>query len=401
MARKPLELPTGIDLRGDTIRIRFSWNGKRYSETAPFSPNQTGIASAARLRDQVTNLIKLNLFDEAKYLELFPNTTAIAQATVVNAPTFGEYAQIWLNSRSVTEGTRNNYKSCLNVWWMEHLAVTPVTTITPVLMRKLIAEIKWPTDNIKRNAMSRIATILDSVVSDGLLPENPMGNLKLPRYIKKDVDPFTREEAEKIIENFYSESDRQMQLLGAYFEFAFYTGMRPAEIHALRWDSVDLEKRTAHVKRVAVRGKIYERTKTKKERYVLLNERALKALKFARETAALRLQEEGQSKDLPFCFPLSLSTEFVTNATHLQVLWGKRLKQLKIRYRRPYNARHTYASMCLMAGMRPAFIAQQLGHSVQMLLSTYARWLNSQDDWAEMGKLQIGPKLVQERQGKE
>jgi hypothetical protein len=28
--------------------------------------------------------------------------------------------------------------------------------------------------------------------------------------------------------------------------------------------------------------------------------------------------------------------------------------------------------------------AQQLGHSVQMLLSTYARWLNSSGDWGEM-----------------
>jgi len=54
--------------------------------------------------------------------------------------------------------------------------------------------------------------------------------------------------------------------------------------------------------------------------------------------------------------------------------------------------------MCLMAGMNPAFIANQLGHSVQMLLSTYAKWLNSNSDWAEMQKLdnrQDGTELVQ------
>lgn len=57
-----------------------------------------------------------------------------------------------------------------------------------------------------------------------------------------------------------------------------------------------------------------------------------------------------------------------------------------------------YATMCLMAGMNPAFIANQLGHSVQMLLSTYAKWLNSTSDWAELQKLesqQNGTKLVQ------
>lgn len=42
--------------------------------------------------------------------------------------------------------------------------------------------------------------------------------------------------------------------------------------------------------------------------------------------------------------------------------------------------------MCLMAGMNPAFIANQLGHSVEMLLSTYAKWISS-SDWKELEKL--------------
>jgi integrase len=51
-----------------------------------------------------------------------------------------------------------------------------------------------------------------------------------------------------------------------------------------------------------------------------------------------------------------------------------------------------------MAGMDPAFIANQLGRSVQMLLSTYARWINASTDWRELGKLEtslIGTHLVQ------
>ena len=70
------------------------------------------------------------------------------------------------------------------------------------------------------------------------------------------------------------------------------------------------------------------------------------------------------------------------------------LKALDIRERRQYDTRHPHATMCLMPGMNPAFIAQQLGHSVQMLLSTYARWLNSSSDWSELEKLQIGIKSV-------
>lgn len=71
-----------------------------------------------------------------------------------------------------------------------------------------------------------------------------------------------------------------------------------------------------------------------------------------------------------------------------------RLNELGIRRRSPYNCRHTYATMRAMSGLNPAFIAQQLGHSVQMLLSTYARWLNSSSDWSELEKLKIGIKPV-------
>ncbi|MNE93703.1 hypothetical protein D3C80_1915850 [compost metagenome] len=45
-----------------------------------------------------------------------------------------------------------------------------------------------------------------------------------------------------------------------------------------------------------------------------------------------------------------------------------------------------------MSGLNPAFIAQQLGHGVQMLLSTHARWIDTSNDWQELEPLQIGPK---------
>ena len=53
--------------------------------------------------------------------------------------------------------------------------------------------------------------------------------------------------------------------------------------------------------------------------------------------------------------------------------WTPTLKRLGIRYRRPYNMRHTYATTMLMASMTPAFCARQLGHSVDIFLRTYAK----------------------------
>jgi integrase len=42
----------------------------------------------------------------------------------------------------------------------------------------------------------------------------------------------------------------------------------------------------------------------------------------------------------------------------------------------------------LTAGMTPAFCANQLGHSVEMFLRTYAtRWINGERDALEMQRL--------------
>ena len=52
----------------------------------------------------------------------------------------------------------------------------------------------------------------------------------------------------------------------------------------------------------------------------------------------------------------------------------------------------------LMAGMTPAFCARQLGHSIEMFLRTYARWIDGAQNEAEMDRLEValGPKTVHE-----
>src|SRR5471032_1533325 len=105
--------------------------------------------------------------------------------------------------------------------------------------------------------------------------------------------------------------------LRGLFEFAFFTGMRPQEIIALRWDAVDRVKRQAHVCRAIAQGVIKERTKTKKNRYVLLNDRALHALAFAEQYAERRKAGTGAIKDFPYVFPPSKMSQHVRQTSDL------------------------------------------------------------------------------------
>ncbi|MHC2144086.1 tyrosine-type recombinase/integrase [Pseudomonas sp. PSXD-163] len=390
MAGKPMDLPRGVEIFRNSLRIRFTWDGVRRCETLPYPATQKGIKAASQLRDQVVSFNKLGLLDQDKYAELFPGSQTVAGSK----PTFGEYAQLWLDSREITPGTYQNYKSALNNYWMVHFALVRVDLITTTMVRKIVSLIEWSSPGVKRNALVKLSTILRSAATDGLISRNPAESLQLPKRTKKEIDPFTLEEANEIITRLYDHPHWPSQIYAAFFEFVFFTGVRLSEGLALRWDAVDLEKKIAHIRRTVALGEVVERTKTGKDRFVLLNERALRALEFAKDYAERRRKGKGRVTESPFIFPPSKNAEFVQQTSDLHHQWRPVLKELGIRYRPPYNCRHTYATICLMSGLNPAFISQQLGHSVQMLLSTYARWINSSSDWSELEKLQIGIKSV-------
>ncbi|MFJ3259687.1 tyrosine-type recombinase/integrase [Pseudomonas sp. NPDC086581] len=389
MAGKSVDMPTGVELFRNSLRIRFTWNGRRFSETLAYPVTPKGIQAASRLRTKVVGLIKLGLLDDASYAELFPNSPHASSHN-----TFGNYAQLWLDSRGMTKGTRNNYLSALNLYWQPHLALTRLDLITTTLLRQIITETQWTSPAVQRNAIARLTTVLNSAVSDRLITSNPAEALELPRRGRKEPDPFTQEEADRIIAAMYARDFWPTSIYAALYEFMFYTGMRIQEALALQWDAVDIQQKQARIFRVLALGEIEERTKTHKTRTVLLNHRALHALEFARAYAERRKKGVGSVKTTPFVFFPSKNHEHVKQTSDIHHQWRPTLQALGIRYRRPYNCRHTYATMCLMSGMNPAFIAQQLGNTVQVLLSTYARWINSGSDWSEIAKLQIGIKSV-------
>lgn len=48
----------------------------------------------------------------------------------------------------------------------------------------------------------------------------------------------------------------------------------------------------------------------------------------------------------------------------------------------------TYATILLMSGVTPAFAAKHMGHTIQMFLTTYAKWIDGGQNAVEMGKLE-------------
>ena len=62
---------------------------------------------------------------------------------------------------------------------------------------------------------------------------------------------------------------------------------------------------------------------------------------------------------------------------HLDRIWARALQRAGLRHRPSYQLRHTFASLCLVKGMAPGYVAKLLGHStLETFYRHYARWID-------------------------
>lgn len=68
--------------------------------------------------------------------------------------------------------------------------------------------------------------------------------------------------------------------------------------------------------------------------------------------------------------------------------WAPSLRRCGLRHREQYQTRHTFATMCLMNGANPAWVARQMGHkSLKMFFEVYARWIDRADKGLEKARM--------------
>lgn len=59
-------------------------------------------------------------------------------------------------------------------------------------------------------------------------------------------------------------------------------------------------------------------------------------------------------------------------------IWEPALKKAELKYRYPYQARHTFATKSIREGRDPLWIANQMGTSLEMLFKHYAVYFHKQ-----------------------
>ena len=371
----------GVQVRPQSMRIAFTIDGVHQRHTlmlngSPLLPTPANLKYATRVAAEIRQKIRHGTFVMSEY---FPANGDPSPTTV------GAQLDTWLSAQRIEVSTRAGYSSAAR-FWKSAFADKPLRSLKPsdILSALALRPMSGKTVN---NYVSVLREALALAVLDKLLTDNPAASVPRAVWQREPPDPFSRDEAEAIIADI---AKHYPEPVWNMVEWRFYAGVRTSEMAGLRWPQIDLASGYVQIREAIVRGIDKGTTKTGVVRDVLCNSRALSALQ--------RQRKHTQPAGGFVWLDPRYGTEWREERAFRRSYWEPSLKRLGIRYRPPNNMRHTYATMMLMAGMRPAFCARQLGHSVEMFLRTYSKWIDGDQNEREMQRFEdaMSPACPQE-----
>lgn len=355
----------------------FKYLGKRCREYTKLPDTKPNRKKMQQVLDKIEAEITLGTFDYAKYFPGSKNAEKIAAVqsrTGVSQPTtttplYKEFTETWFNE-------------CQPLWRRSHIATVRSTLdkhLLPAFGDQAVSEISKADTLAFRaelaklpgragNATLSAKTINRVIQIHGQILEEASDRFGFPNHVSKikrikqkrvDIHPFTLSEVNQIISAVRADY-RQFMIV------RFFTGMRTGEILGLQWKYVDFERRQILIRETLVRGEM-EYTKTDgSQREIDMSQPVFDALK-AQHAAT------GDLSSFVFC---SQAGEAIDLDNFTNRVWYPLLRHLNLDKRRPYQTRHTSATLWLGAGENPEWIARQMGHSdTTMLFKTYSRYV--------------------------
>src|SRR5271157_1316717 len=88
-------------------------------------------------------------------------------------PSFGEYAEAWLEQREITSRTRDNYRRLLKTRLLPTFAYTKLGDISPAAVVHWYATTPAGTPTVRTHAYSLLRSIMEAALADNLIDANP------------------------------------------------------------------------------------------------------------------------------------------------------------------------------------------------------------------------------------
>lgn len=240
------------------------------------------------------------------------------------------------------------------------------------------------TPNTAKRVLTNVNACCDWAMRSQLIEDNPFRNMAGDVYLSKgdveeaDINPFTAEERDAIIQAF-----QESQLYGYYaslVQVLFFTGCRPSEAIALQWKHI-YERFILFEQAITISTKglaLKNGLKTQPQRRFPVNQQLRDILKAMRpegcdpEAFIFRSKKGGI---IDFGDFLNHAWKGYKNRHGKQIdgLVTQLVKQGVVsEYRRPYQCRHTFITLCLEADIDAKDVAKWVGNSPEVIYRHYA-----------------------------
>ena len=287
-----------------------------------------------------------------------------------------KYARAWISGAGLKVSTVRFYLEKLKNHIEPVLGSLPVHQITRADVKRLLTELnaKGLKPKTITGVIRTLSTFLSEAVEDGHLQANPAlrpGRLKRkmgdPNVSKKtDIDPYTRDEVEILLET----AKRSFPEWHPFLMCGFRTGMRLGETRALEWGSIDWRQRFIRVERNFVEGS-FTTPKNGRDRDVDMSLQLRAVLRLWRRQQRREWLARGLS--LPdLVFPSDVRQPLDDSRIRKAVVAIVKKAELRRRKKILHVMRHTFASLLLQQGESPTYVKEQMGHSsIQVTVDIY------------------------------
>ena len=350
--------------------IDFRYQGIRCREQTLLEDTPANRSRLQKVLDKIEKDIAAGNFVYAKY---FPHSKTAEKfrpnpsQSHTGTPLFRDFAETWMNEnsirwkRSVIKGYRYTLDGLL-LPRFGHYEVGAISKADILAFRT--EQSTTPGKSGNKRSPSRINNIMKpmrgimSEAADRYDFQNPVRNIKKLPEGKKEIHPFSLDEVMLLC----NEIRRDYQ---HYLVTRFFTGMRSGEVDGLKWKYVDFERGIIAVRETIV----YQEEDTPKTQS---SYRDIMMLPIVREALLDQRKYTGDG-ELVFC---SRAGTPLHQNNFRRRIWRPLLARLGLPMRRPYETRHTAATIWLASGENPEWVARQLGHSnTEMLFRVYSRYI--------------------------
>lgn len=357
------------------LRLRFRFNGQRYSMALGIPDTQTNRRVAEARARQIEDDMRLQLAHGGNYfdptLEKYKPESVLSVAEPdIQPKTMLSLPELWQNYTNARQSGKSPATIRMYGWVTNHLERCPYKLPTEAQ-----SIFDWLNANVPANSTKRILMHLSACCkwarrSELLEVANPFEDMAAEVKVKKsgteedEVHPFSRHERDRIIRAF--KASRYYSRYAPLVEFLFFTGCRPSEAIALQWKHIN-NKAITFAQAVVYDGRslvLKEGLKTQKQRKFPINAQLADLL--------ASIQPEVSNPNA-LVFP-SPDDKFIDWHNFTNRAWKGVLKSLPdIEYRNPYQTRHTFCSLCREADIASIQIAKWVGNSAQMIDRVYAK----------------------------